>query len=261
MAEEPAGPIRPTSTATLSAEPNLDIPTPRRVWGAWASVGWTVLISLAMLATQAVAAIGYAVARMPANPKADLSNLVNDGTLMAVATLLSLPVVLGLVALLISVRGWRVGDYLALRPASRRATVLAISGLIIWLASSDGLTLALKRPIVPPVMVEAITTAPLWLIALAVVVGAPTVEEVLFRGFFYRGLTESRLGPGMAIGITATAWAAMHIQYDLYGVATVYLMGLYLGLIRHLSGSLSLTILLHGLANAVATAEAVLFPG
>ena len=260
MAEDSGSPSLPLVTATLSPEPSFDA-APRRVWGVWASVGWTALATLAMLATQAATVIGFAVARMPANPNADLSALGSDGTLMAVATLISLPVVLGLVALLITVRGWRLRDYLAFRPASARATVLAISGLIVWMASSDGLTIALKRPLVPPFMVEAIKTAPLWLIALAVVAAAPIVEETLFRGFFHRGLAESRLGPGMAIGITATAWAAMHLQYDLYGVATVYLMGLYLGLVRHYTASLPLTILLHALANAAATFEAVRFSG
>ena len=56
-------------------------------------------------------------------------------------------------------------------------------------------------------------------------------------------------------------WAAMHVQYDLYGIATIYLMGLYLGVVRYLSGSTSLTILLHGIANTIATAEAVYFSG
>ena len=261
MSEDSANPRLPLIAATLSPEPGLDVPSPRRAWGPWASVGWTVLVALAMLATQAATAIGFAVSRFQANPKADLSDLGSDGTLMAVATLISLPVVLGLVAIFISVRGWRIGDYLAFRPSTARAVLVSTSGLILWLASSDGLTLALKRPIVPPVMVEAIKTAPLWLVGLAVVVAAPILEEVLFRGFFYRGLAESRLGPGMAIGITATAWAALHVQYDLYGVATVYLMGLYLGLVRHLTASLPLGIFLHGLANTVATIEAVQFSG
>ncbi len=38
-------------------------------------------------------------------------------------------------------------------------------------------------------------------------------------------------------------------------------MGLYLGLVRHYTASLPLTTLVHGLANAAATVEAVRFPG
>ncbi len=254
----------PTESHPAAFSPSLtrDEPAPRRVWGPWASIGWSALATLVLVGTQLATLIVYAVARVLADPKFDFKTLSGDGRLMAVASLLSVPLVLALIALLIRVRGWQVGDYLALVPASPRAVVLAISGLILVLAASDGLTISLGRPIVPPVMAETILTAPLWLIGLAVVVGAPIVEEVLFRGFLYRGLAESpRLGPGIAIGLTATAWAFMHIQYDLYGVATIYLMGLYLGLVRHYSGSTTLTILLHGIANTAATAEAVYFSG
>ncbi len=103
----------------------------------------------------------------------------------------------------------------------------------------------------------------MWLISLAVVVAAPIVEEILLRGFLYRGLADSpRLGPGMAIGTTALVGAALHgVGLDLYGIATVYLLGLYLGLVRHLTGSTSLAIVLHAIANAVVAALAVSAPG
>lgn len=231
------------------------------VWGPWASAGWTLLIELAFVATQLGAAIGYVVARKLADPRADLSNLSSNGTFIACATILTVPVILSLVWFLIWVRGWSARTYLGLRPASVRALILATSGLIIGLATTDGLTFVLDRPIVPPFMADALDTAPLWLLALAVVVAAPITEEVLFRGFLYRGLAESRLGPGMAIGITAIAWACLHIQYDLFGVAIIYLTGLYLGAVRYYSGSLTLTIFLHGVANTVATAEAVFLAG
>ncbi len=244
-----------------SIEPTAAVTPARLVWGPWVSVGWTLLIELAFVMTQFVAAIGYAIVRKVANPRVDLSNLASDGTFIALATLLCLPVVLGLVWFLIWFRGWPVRAYLALRPGSIRALILATSGLIIGLAASDGLTLFLDRPIVPPFMADALYTTPLWFLALAVVVAAPITEEVLFRGFLYRGLAESRLGPGMAIGITAIAWACLHIQYDLFGVATIYLTGLYLGAVRYYSGSLTLTIFLHGVANTIATAEAVLLAG
>ena len=233
---------------------------PQWPWGSWASVGWTVLAAMVLLGTQALVAIVYAIIRIAADPRFNIQELGADGRLVALATLISAPVVLGLVGLLIYLRGWRADAYLALGLPSGQAALLAALGLGLALAASDTLTIHLGRPIVPPVMVETVLSAPLWLIAFAVVVAAPVVEEILFRGFLYRGLAESpRLGPGMAIGITALGWAALHVQYDLYGIATVYLMGLYLGLVRHLSGSTLLTILLHVLANAVATAEVVYF--
>ena len=248
MAEPYTPPTAPLAES-LSARP---------AWGPWASIGWTVLAAVVLLGTQALVAIVYAVIRIAANPRFNTQELAADGRLMAVATLVSSPVVLGVIGLLIYVRGWRADAYLGLGLSSGRATLLATLGLGLALAASDLLTIGLGRPVVPPVMVETVLSAPLWLISLAVVVAAPVVEEVVFRGFLYRGLAESPyLGPGMAIGITALGWAALHVQYDLYGIATIYLMGLYLGLVRYWTGSTLLTIILHGIANTAATAEAV----
>ena len=257
MAEVPAS---PSAIAADPWSPAAEFDSaPRAPWGPWASIGWTALAALAIGATRA---IGVAVARQVVGLRGVLDGLASDGALLALATLATLPVVLAPVLLLVRIRGWRAGDYLALRPATGRAVVLANSGLILGLALSAGLTIVLDRPIIIPIRAEAIFATPLWLLSLAVVVAAPILEEVLFRGFLYRGLADSpRLGPGMAIGITAIAWSALHVEHDLYGIATVYLIGLYLGAVRHYSGSLVLTIFLHGVANTVAVAEAVIFAG
>ena len=98
-------------------------------------------------------------------------------------------------------------------------------------------------------------------------VGGPIGEEALFRGFLYRGVAGSRLGPGMAIGLTALAYALFKTQLDpaglalkpdLYGVSLVYLFGLYLGLVRCLTGSTRLTVLLNATRNLVAAAGVVI---
>ena len=83
-------------------------------------------------------------------------------------------------------------------------------------------------------------------------------EEVLFRGFLYLGIASSRWGPRVAILVSSIAWAMVHIQYDLYVMATIFIMGLYLGVVRHRTASLPLTMLLHGIANAAATAEVMI---
>ena len=245
-------------TAPLAEPGPGQTPKPRGPWGPWASIGWTVLGAVVLLGTQVAVLVVFVIALILTNPKANFQGLLVDGRVVAVATLVSAPLIVGLTALLARVRGWRVAAYLALRPAPNGALLAAALGLAVGLLGSDGLTSWLGRPVVDPFMADLLLSAPLWLISLALVVGAPIAEEILFRGFLYRGLAESpRFGPGMAIGITALGWAGMHVQYDLYGVATVYLMGLYLGLIRHWTGSTLATILLHALANAVATAEAV----
>ena len=265
-----------------------DLPTPGdptraalapRPWGPIASAWWTLLAVLVLGGLRLATTIGFAIARLAANRQADPAGLAGDGVVVAVGILIAAPVAVLLVAFLAAVRGGRVGDYLAIRPPTARALVLGVATLILGLAALDGLTIYLRRPIVPPVPLAVIATAPLGLVALAVAATLPAAEEVLFRGFLYRGLADSpRFGPGMAIGLTALAWTAASLrvdptagpartwgdlaaQVDLYHLAGVYLLGLYLGLVRHLSGSVPLVILLHGLASIAAVAEAIYLDG
>jgi uncharacterized protein len=87
------------------------------------------------------------------------------------------------------------------------------------------------------------------LLWLATVVFAPVFEESFFRGFVFAGLRRSVLGPTGTIILTSLVFAALHLQYDFYGVATVFVLGLFLGIVRERSGSLWSTILLHATWN------------
>jgi membrane protease YdiL (CAAX protease family) len=68
---------------------------------------------------------------------------------------------------------------------------------------------------------------------------------------------QSRLGAVGAVGLTSLVWALIHVQYDAYGIATIFVTGLLLGYVRLKTGSLYATIFLHGLMNLVATLEVV----
>jgi len=59
--------------------------------------------------------------------------------------------------------------------------------------------------------------------------------------------------------ISSVMWAAIHIQYDLYGMATILVLGFILGTARIKSGSIILTMLLHSFTNLVATGEVVIY--
>jgi uncharacterized protein len=61
----------------------------------------------------------------------------------------------------------------------------------------------------------------------------------------------------VAIIVSSAAFALLHVQYDWYGVVAVAATGLYLGVVRFWSRSLLLTMLLHGIGNAVATLEVI----
>ncbi len=93
---------------------------------------------------------------------------------------------------------------------------------------------------------------------LAVIVVAPLGEEIAFRGFLFRGLSNTWLGIAGTIIVTSAIWALMHVQYDWVEIAQILLIGLVLGWLRWASGSTALTILLHMLTNLGATIEAMI---
>lgn len=90
-----------------------------------------------------------------------------------------------------------------------------------------------------------------WLIpsALTFVVGAPVLEEMVFRGVLFRGWAASRIGPAGAVVLTSALFTGIHAQYTAPELAMIFCDGLVLGLLRHRSGSLLLPMALHALVN------------
>ena len=85
-----------------------------------------------------------------------------------------------------------------------------------------------------------------------IAVAAPMSEEVLARGFLYRGWSESFLRVPGAILLSSLLWTAVHMQYDYYFLAEVFSIGVWFGYMRYRFGSLWLTIVLHALNNLTA---------
>ncbi|MGL4396135.1 MAG: lysostaphin resistance A-like protein [Hyphomicrobium sp.] len=89
-----------------------------------------------------------------------------------------------------------------------------------------------------------------WLMAIAAGIGAPIAEELLFRGFMLGLLKDTRAGAIGATLITAVSWAALHANYSPYGLATIFLIGLYLGYSRLRTNSLWPAIAGHAAYNS-----------
>ncbi len=248
LVAEPSGPPVPEEAPMTAAA---------RPWGPWATIGWMLVTIAALIIVQIVVAIVFVVVQMSSGSRIRPEDFQTNGNLFASAALATAPVVIGLAALLIYLRGCSIGEYLALVRPSLRQSLISAAGFVLLIAGIDLATQLLSRPIVSPVMAEVYRTASLPLLLLALLVAAPLAEEVLFRGFAFRGIAQSHWGPGLAIVLPSLAWAALHIQYDFYMISTIVVMGLYLGWVRHRSGSLVLTILLHALANVIATVEMV----
>ena len=89
---------------------------------------------------------------------------------------------------------------------------------------------------------------------LVTAVAAPLCEEAFFRGILFR-LLWSRLPLGAAVVVSAIAFGLAHaspaVSFALLPVFTY--MGIVLALVYAKTGSLTNTVLLHGLNNAVGT--------
>jgi len=234
-------------------------PDEGRPWGFWATIGFSLAVAGAGLMTQilALSVVAMIVVAWTGNSAA-LDNLEASGLVLGLATIAGTPVVVGLCLFFAWLRkGIRMRSYLGLQWPRWRVT-LAWSGVVVlMIVASDTITTLLGRPIVPEVMVEVYRTsgfAPLlW---LAIIVAAPLGEEFLFRGFLFAGLQRSRIGPWGAILLTALTWAVIHLQYDHYEVATIFVAGILLGYARWKTGSMLLCVTLHALMNTVATVQA-----
>ncbi len=86
------------------------------------------------------------------------------------------------------------------------------------------------------------------------VLGAPLIEEVLFRGIMFAGLMNSPLGKRGAVLITAAVWAVAHaLGAPWYYVLVLFVMGIVLGILLLRFGSLWVPIGCHTLWNLVVT--------
>ena len=111
-----------------------------------------------------------------------------------------------------------------------------------------------KAGLVEKTMASLASDKGLFLLAFpGAVLGAPLVEEVLFRGLLFAGLLP-RLGPTLTIGITAALWAAAHLgAAPLFFVVMIFFMGILLGFLVLRFGSLWVPIACHTTWNLVST--------
>lgn len=214
-------------------------------------------IAMASLAVQTVVVLGFVMASGKLGDTRAIENLAYDGSVLSTATLAGLPVIVALCVVFAAIRpGMRAVDYLALRPANWKPTVLGILaiigvGLLYGMLSSWA-----GRPELPEFMVKTWHSAGFMpLLWLAVVVAAPIGEEFFFRGFLFAGIAKSRLGGWGAVVFTSLTWAVIHMQYDLWDISYIFILGLLIGTFRLKTRSLWPPVLMHFVVNLVAMIE------
>jgi len=232
----------------------LDNNAPSRTppWGIPATIAWLLLAFLVGLIGAAVV-FGVWQGAYPGPRKFSY-----DGVLIAIGTLASVPVQIGVLSVAAQMRNWTPLNYFALTMPRRGEIVFALICALALNLLFDAMLYLTGRELVPAFQIEAYQTArdAGWLagLAIAVVIVAPLGEEIAFRGFLYRGLAR----PGremLAIGVIAFVWALLHFQYDWLGMVQIFTVGLMFGWFRWASGSTALTVMMHVLINFQAMIE------
>ena len=239
--------------AAAAAEP--------KPWGFWITIALSVVIAAGYVFAQTALTVVVAVAAMWRVKNLDIEqfaqDLVTNGFFWSVAVVAAAPITIGLTLLFaVLARGITVRDYLALRWRGGKGIAKWCAVLLLFVIATDLGMYLLHGSVVPEFMETVYATAyfpPLLWFAFVVV--APVTEELFFRGFMFKGIRHSSVGPAGAIVLTSLTWALMHAQYDLYGITSIFLGGLLLGYARLRSGSLYVPIAMHMLQNIVATLE------
>jgi hypothetical protein len=185
-----------------------------------------------------------------------MERIGHEPAALALSVILGLPTTVAAVWLAVRIKGMSLVDYLALRWPSWRHLVLGALGLLLIVVAWETISRALGREATPGFMTDLLKSGRDKGAALALLfafsLAAPMSEEVIARGFLYRGWSETFLRVPGAILLSSLVWTAVHLQYDLYFLAEVFSIGVWFGYMRYRSQSLWLTIVLHALNNLTA---------
>ncbi len=232
-----------------------------RIWKFIGTSLWGLLAFGAMFAGQITVAAWFLMTSDGPVDFATAKALLGDGVMISLSVVMGLPAVLVALGLATRMARTPFADYLALRGTSGKNFLGGAVSLIVLIGAWDAVSRAMGRDVEPGFMVEVLKSAradgALWLLVIAFCVAAPITEEVLVRGFLYRGWSESFLRPLGAIILSSLVWTAMHLQYDWFFFGEIFSIGLLLGYLRARSGSTWLTIFVHGLNNLAATLQTI----
>jgi len=253
MTTEP--PILYPPPAANPSSPIVAEPMVPRAWGFWLTIAFSICIFVCYVIPQvAVAIIAAGLNGSLGNPRS-VEAFAMNGLVVGIGICIATPVAVGLCILFAWLRRtMQVSKYLAWIRVSWRTYVVGVVAIVLFNIIFALVGMALDRPEISETMLNVYRTAGfapiLW---TAMVLGAPLVEEVFFRGFLFMGMEQSPVGGFGAVLLTSLAWAAIHLQYDLYDMGVIFAMGLLLGAFRWKTGSLRPALLMHVLNNLAAT--------
>ena len=230
-------------------------------WSFWPTVGFSFIIGFAVFIPSVILGLAFVIVAKVQYPKLDIaafaSTLGSNGLFTVIVEFVTVPLVIGLVLLFAKIRkNITIVQYLSLHRVSLKQLIKWCLVTFVFMACSETLSFLLGRPIVPEYMISIYTTVYfvplLW---FAFIIAAPLSEEIFFRGFLFKSLEHSKIGPIGAVIITSVIWSLLHTQYDLYAMVVIFIGGLLLGFVRLRTNSIYTTIAMHALWNLAATVE------
>ena len=193
---------------------------------------------------------------MQQNP-VEVSILSDEKTIIspvesAVSYLITVPLQIWFIFWLLRRRKIDLSKNLGLYHFNRNALIYSLVAYLILYLVLTAYSYAFQ--ISPPEeFIKLMQATPFVLNFLMVVIGAPIVEELLFRGFLFSQLKTTKLGINGSIILTSLIWTSIHLQYDLFLLIPIFLLGLLLGYLMHKYNSLYLVIIVHAVHNLQAT--------
>lgn len=220
-------------------------------------MGLGVTIFFGLIIAQSVGVGIFVVQSLVRGQKLGLEEIGSNGLMLSLATLVALPVTVGLTWLFAWLKAKdQVLEYLGLKYVGLRAYLWGLGVLVVVMMIWLGMTSVFSIEDVPPFVVDSYRTAEIYpLFWFAIVIAAPIMEEMLFRGFLFKGLFHSRLGAAGAIVIPSVIWAVIHLQYGIYEIVLIFIFGLLLGALRLRCGSILPTMFVHAVSNLLSTIE------
>jgi uncharacterized protein len=240
---------------------------PPRIWKFWGTAAWGLFTFAAMFIGQITVVAWFLLREEGPIDRAALIRVASNGFVISFSVILELPAVLAALWLAIRLSRTPFADYLALRWTSWTNVLIGVVAFLVLILGWEGLSLVIGHDSSPGFMTDILKSARsdggLWLLVIAFAVAAPLSEELLVRGFLYRGWSETFLRPVGAILLSSLVWTAMHLQYDLdwFPFFEVFSIGLLLGYLRYRSHSIWLTVILHGLNNLAAVVQTMWLSG
>jgi membrane protease YdiL (CAAX protease family) len=171
--------------------------------GVYATFGWTALAWTALALTPLTVAIFV---------QSGSSSTAQRPVLSIIGNLIAI-IIVGFAA---RRAGWPARDYLGLKSRLRAgAAIIGVTGQIALYLMALAIIWWSAGPAGPKIFIinaKSLAEVMFWLQAFALVIVGPISEEIVFRGFMFRGLAQSRMEPVLAILTTSLVFSFLHFD-------------------------------------------------